>query len=269
MRSPETILKDLLIVAVLALSVTFGLTGYAQDKPDPGKDDKTVTLKIVTDDNGKVTVIDTTITTKGKDIGNEKEYWYQYRMKDMDQQMAEVEAQMRDLEDQMKRYEVEIRMGDGMKDLDSIVRLGDSIEKHMIIRGMGPDCKRPCPPPAVWFGDDEFPEHFNFDFRGDDFDFPEYPISRQWESLLQSIPMGKIKGFQVKDRKGGKRIIIDIDDEAPVVIMAPYRHHGSGHGYGQKKVVIKRDLKDLDIPPPPPPPPPAEPPKETPKPNKG
>jgi hypothetical protein len=266
MRSPVTVIKDLLIVAALAMAVTFGhaVRGYSQEKPDPGDKENTITLKIVKDDNGKVTVIDTTITTKGK----EKTLQYEYTLRSMDKQMAEMEHQLQEMENQMKHYEVEVRMGDELENMDSVIRIGDSIEKHIIIRGMGPECDRPCPPAEMemWFGDDEGFRHMDFD--NEDFEFPEFPMPPQWEALLQSIPKGTIKGFQIKDRKDGKRIIIDVDDDAPVMIMAPYRHHGGNRV--EKRVIIRGDADDLQIPPPPPPPPPpAEEKDKTPKPNKG
>jgi hypothetical protein len=195
------VFKDLLIISSLAVAITLVISvqGFSQDKKEPGKDDeKTITLKIIKDDNGKVTVIDTTITTEG----NGKELQYEYTIRDLNREMEGFEDQMREMV---------------------------NCEDVFI----------PCP-----------------------------PMSPQFETLLQSIPMGKITGFQVKDRKGGKRIIIDIDDEAPVMIMAPYRHRG--HSMGPKRIIIERDMDDMQVPPPPPPPPPADQPREpAPKPDKG
>jgi hypothetical protein len=248
-------MKDFFILAVLALSVTFGLSGYSQGNQEPGKDEKKVTLKIVKDENGKVTVIDTTLATKGE--GKGKTYQYEYTIQNLDREMDQLEDQLKDMQDRMKYFDVEVRMGDELEDMDSVIRIGDSIEKHIMIRGMGPDCKRP----------------FNFDFRGDDFDVPEFPMPPQWEALLQSVPMGKIKGFQVKDRKDGKRIIIDVDDEYPMVIMEPYVHKYMNHrgkmGHGGNRIIIEREIQDVPPPPPPPPPPPADQKDSPPKQHKG
>jgi len=237
-----------MIVAFLSLSVTFGISGFAQEGQDAGKDKekdkKTVTVKIVRDEDGKVTVIDTTISTDGKVRG----YQYEYTIQDMDEQMARLDEQMRDLERDMEHFEIQM---DLESDLDTVYEVGDSTVKRVIIRKGGAAGERPCPRGEFRFGFEEFP---GFEWHGGDFMMPRMPMSPQWEALLQSIPMGRITSFEIKDRKDGKRIIIDMDDEAPVMIMAPYRHHGKANA--PRKIIIERDVQDLQVPPPPPPPPP-------------
>lgn len=242
----------ILTVFALALTLVFPAGSFAQDKTGQGKDEETITLKIVKDDNGKVTVIDTTITTKGKG----KSMQYEYVIKDYEKEMAGLEDQMRDLEEDMKQFEVQVMVGDEMDDIDSIVWVGDSIKKHIVIRGMGHPRVMKAPHGEMFFGDEDCIQKFNWNGDCEDVFMPRPPVSPQLESLLQSIPMGKIIGFQIKDRKDGKRIIIDIDDEAPILFMAPYRH--SGRNMGAKKIIIERDMEDMQVPPPPPPPPPPD-----------
>jgi hypothetical protein len=259
------LLKELMFMTGLAVAImlVIPVQGFSQDKKTQDKDDEqTITLKIVKDDDGKMTVIDTTIITKGKG----KPLQYEYEIRSMDKEMSSLEDQMRNLEKNMKRFDVEVMVGDEMKDIDSIVWVGDSIKKHIIIRGMGPHSMVRAPRRAMFFGDEDNLHRFNWTEDCEDVFMPRPPMSPQLEYLLQSIPMGRIKGFQIKDRKDGKRIIIDIDDDDPVMIMAPYRHPRQERG--AKRIIIERDV--MDVLPPPPPPPPAEQPKEpAPKPDKG
>ena len=269
MKSTIVLTKDIMLVALLsfALSLAISARSFAQEKAGQGKDEQTITLKIVKDDNGKVTVIDTTITTKGKG----KSLQYEYAMQDYEKEMAGLEDQMRDLEEDMKQFEVELRVGDEMEDIDSIVWVGDSIKKHIVIRGTGHPRVMKSPHGELFIDDGNHIQRFNWNEDCEDVFMPRPPLSPQLESLLQSIPMGKIIGFQIKDRKDGKRIIIDIDDEAPIMIMAPYRHHSAGHGQMPKTVIIEREMEDMQVPPPPPPPPPppADQKEPAPKPEKG
>jgi hypothetical protein len=255
MKSTIPFAKGLIIATVLVLAFIFAFpTGsFAQDKTGQGKDEETITLKIVKDDNGKVTVIDTTIiTTRGQG----KSLKYEYTVRDYEKQRAQLEDQMRDLEKDMQEFNIEVMVGDEMKDIDSIVWVGDSIKKHIIIRGMGPGGMNRAPHGEMFFGDEDCIQRFNWNGDCEDVFMTRPPVSPQLESLLQSIPMGKITGFQIKDRKDGKRIIIDIDDEAPIMFVAPYRH--SGRNMGAKKIIIERDMEDMQVPPPPPPPPPPD-----------
>jgi hypothetical protein len=89
--------------------------------------------------------------------------------------------------------------------------------------------------------------------------------------LLGDIPMDRVVGYSIKDRKNGKRIIIDLDD-APmfdtqhevVVIRDPGRVKRTGNHSGrQVKVYMNSDddeqsEKATETTPPPPPPPPPD-----------
>ncbi|MFZ4522835.1 MAG: hypothetical protein ACOYNC_14095 [Bacteroidales bacterium] len=93
--------------------------------------------------------------------------------------------------------------------------------------------------------------------------------------LLGDIPMERVTAYSVKDRKHGKRIIIDLNDgpmferqQSVIVIREPERvRQMRGHkGERTVKVMVDTDddakvSKDLEspAPPPPPPPPPAKP----------
>ena len=98
--------------------------------------------------------------------------------------------------------------------------------------------------------------------------------------LLGEIPMERVVSYSIKDRKNGKRIIIDLND-APmfekqdriVVIREPGRmQQRRNHGERQVKVIVNTDdgpkveaVQEETVPPPPPPPPPPPADKKSPK----
>jgi hypothetical protein len=218
--NPHLITKrNYLSVFVMTLLVSaifiFPVKLKAQDNQKQEKDQNTIKLKVVTSDNGKVTVMDTTITTDNPDVLKE----YQYKMEVMDDQMKEINDQMK-------------------------------------LEGCFPG----MPFDFNWNG---------FEMDDDQVMFaPSFP--GQFESILGSIPMGAVKGFKIKEKKGGKRIIIDIDDDYPMMMMQNFNHHGPAprSARAPRTIIIEREVNT------PPPPPPAapdkpEPPKEPSKPEKG
>jgi hypothetical protein len=85
--------------------------------------------------------------------------------------------------------------------------------------------------------------------------------------ILGDIPMDRVVSYSIKDRKNGKRIIIDLNDapmferqERVVVIREPGRaHRNMDRGDRQVKVIVNTEDNEEAVPPPPPPPPPAKP----------
>ncbi len=92
--------------------------------------------------------------------------------------------------------------------------------------------------------------------------------------MLGNIPMDRVVGYTIKDRKHGKRIVIDLNDapmferqERVIVIREPGRMHLNRNGQErQMRVVVDTDddkgevdsdhQQPPSVPPPPPPPPP-------------
>jgi hypothetical protein len=217
----------------------------AQDKPgqENSGNKKTVKVQVITDENGKVTKFDTTYTTEGgKDIS------YEYQLRGL-------EDNMKDLEEQMKELEVVISDND-LGDLDSIAGIADSLSKHIIIRTVPRVHMRAMPHARMYMGEpwclSQEPE-WNDD-EGNTFRFNQPVLPPQWQSLLGSIPLGNITGFKVIDKKGGKRIIIDMDDN-PVIMTMPSQR---GHARTPHKIIIEKNIQS-------PPPPPAPPAPDTPK----
>ena len=251
------------MITALIFSAIFIFPGKisAQDPQKSSKNQKTVQMKIVTTENGKTTVLDTTITTT--EPGDLKEYQYQLQVMD---------DQMKDMEKGMKEMEIELSEGMGDFDIDTLViDNGDSIHKKIIIRGgrgMGrgngcdhmrmEDCCPGMPFGFSWDGDED-----------ENLVFPA-PFPGQMESILGSIPMGAVKGFKIKEKKGGKRIIIDIDDDYPMMMMQNFNYGipAPRPARTPRTIIIQ---KEVNTPPPPPPAAPGvpEPPKAPSTPEKG
>jgi hypothetical protein len=187
----------------------------------PGSQDKqnqqgVYKIKIIKDDNGKKVVIDTTISITG---GMDKEK--------LDELMGNLEGQMEDLKEQMK----DLRLSFGSFE-DTAVNDSSGHHRAYSFRfHSGPSCHG--------IAGHENPGAFNYHFEMPDVpeihEFPEQ-MEREWgngcqgysqgpgvmmipgrggESLsdvLGNIPMSRVKSYKVIDKKGGKRIIIDLDD---------------------------------------------------------
>jgi hypothetical protein len=262
-----TMKRNFLSVLVITLIVSaifiFPVKLNAQENQKQAKDQKTIKLKVVTSDNGKVTVMDTTINSDNPDALKE----YEYKMQVMDDQMKV-------MDDQMKEMEIQLSGGMEGMDIDTIIiNTGDSIRKRIIIhgaRGMGSEggCDHlkleGCCPGMP----------FDFNWNGFDMDDDQVMVAPvfpgQFESILGSIPMGAVKGFKIKEKKGGKRIIIDIDDDYPVMMMQIFNQRVPAPRSARtpRTIIIE---KEVNTPPPPPPPAPGKPeaPKEPSKPEKG
>jgi hypothetical protein len=98
---------------------------------------------------------------------------------------------------------------------------------------------------------------------------------RSLNDLLGNIPMDRVVSYSIKDRKHGKRIVIDLDD-APaferqdrVIVIREPRSMRSGRSHPKRNVKVIMNSEDGDenmdksveqsgslVPPPPPPPPP-------------
>lgn len=160
-----------------------------------------------------------------------------------------------------------IRMKFDAMDMDSLEMLPDSVILRIVHDGMK-NCQGHMKEAFQDFPDRfEMPEMDMQVFGGDN--FPEFRLPSQWESLMQSIPMGNIQGFKIKDRRHGKRIIIDVDDEH-YMVMPPRMPRQSKE---MKRIIIQGDVRNIPAPPmPPAPPAPApagEPGQSAPAPEKG
>jgi len=233
-----------LLGLTLAFLIIFITPGYSQDKGKP-QHKKTITLKIVTDDNGKTKVMDTTFTSDAKiDMKQMNEYL---------KGMSDFEFQAGDLELPDSTF------------LDSVRQLcGRAIMINKNFKG-----------PRFKFRD--FPGGFDYDFEienpegrmrdaeeFENFDRSEMmpgPEMRRFRfekprqtlsDVIGDIPMDRVKSYSIKDRKGGKRIVIDVEEnpfmekERHVIIMRhPGRHgvHPQRHN-ADRKIMIRTESRE-------------------------
>ncbi len=260
-------LKDSMLVIGLATIMTIILTspGYTQDTLK--KNPKTILkLKIIKDENGEKTVIDTTITSaKSLDQGEINEI-----IVNLDENMKGLDAGLKELSLSLS----EMNLPDsGM--MDSIRKMTDRI-RIMSKNFKSPHFKMHAQPGGFDYNFDfdmpeppESPERPNppgehrhhFESRVEPFDI-EPPAIRKGEGslldLLRDIPMDRIRNFNIKEKKNGTRITIDVDREPVLgfprstertIIIRPGKGHAPGSLHESdrhKKVIIKSETEDPD-----------------------
>jgi len=246
-RRPAVVLNGSAVLVIILLlaspilaqdkkehKVTVVASADPQDKQNPKSVYK---IKIIKDDNGKKVVIDTTISVNSK-MDKEK----------LDALMENLEGKMEDLKAEMK--DLQLSFGSFG---DSAVNDSSGHHKAYTYRF---HCNPSCPRIRIH----ENPGAFNYNFELPDIpDFPELPqiTEREWgngwqgymqgpdvigpqrggESLsdvLGNIPMSRVKSYKIIDKKGGKRIIIDLQDGLPDPGGMIYIH-GQSHPSGPPK----------------------------------
>lgn len=213
--------------------------------------EKTIKIKIVKDVDGEKTIIDTVFATDQNLDSKE----LQVIMKGIQKKMKEGNEELDAANKELKKiqYEMTLSMADSM--------LKDSIGKYtMKIFTLDDDED----------DDGEGGQFYNYRFKAPCNEFSEYfDNSNQfhWQGrhgnqmylnmkesdeatlsdLLGDIPMERVKSYTVKERKGGKRIVIDLED-APLVEKQDrviYINRAPGkHG---SKVIIKKTPGDVKL----------------------
>lgn len=252
-------LKNSMLVISLATIMTFIPTfpGYTQDtlKKNPKT---TLKLKIIKDENGKKTVIDTTITSaKSLDPGEINEI-----IVNLDENMKVLDVGLKELSLSLSQMNLP---DSGM--MDSIRKMTDRI------RIMSKNFKWHNQPGRFDYNFDfdipEPPESPNppgehrhhFESRVEPFD-AELPSMRRGEGslldLLRDIPMDRIRSFNIKEKKNGTRITIDVDREPVLgfprssertIIVRPGRGQAPEslpESDRHKRIIIKSDTEDPD-----------------------
>jgi hypothetical protein len=248
-------LKEILMVIGLALLLTIFITKpiHAQDTVKKGQT-TTVKMKIIKNENGKETVFDTSFTTNSS-----------MNREELKEMMSGMEDDMKGMKDDMKEFTInlnEMELPDsGM--MDSIRKITDRV----IV--MSRNFKAPH---ARGHNN---PHAYNYDF---DYDFdlpvpPEPPIppsipgefhkymNRNWNwnskgqtlsDVIGDIPMDRVKNYSIKDRKNGKRIVIDVEDSpllAPVQErVVVIRDHDRNNAPGAERKKVEKIIIDTDQP---------------------
>jgi len=273
MKKSQNVRRILLCMLVTGLmTFTLSYDVAAQDSEQSSSKKGVVVLKVKKEDNGKTTVIDTTFNITSS--AGQKEF---------EKFMAKHEMELENLGDELENIEVMVDMADFP---DSMAK--DSIVKQF--RFIGKDARSPCfrwqskPDgnnyefdvpchPDADFNHFQWYDDFENDFRpGRDMKVLRYNHdSPTLSDILGDIPMERVKSYSIKDRKNGKRIIIDIEDaplldnqDRVIIIREPGRQsHKRTNADRQMKVIINSDNSNqeedpLETPPPPPPPPPKK-----------
>ncbi len=260
----KTYLRDILTVVGLSILFTILISRpvFPQDTTKMKGDKKVrIIAKIVEDSNGKNQEFDTTINMDRKlKPGEEQELMksFRMRMKDLDEQMKDLEAEFNNMS-----------FPDSSM-IDSARRFADRALRNW--KGHG----------DFRFNHNLIPREFNYDYHFDvpDFDEPpqkflkefkdengrgdlneEYQYRSKGEDkslndLLGDIPMDKVKRYSIQDTKDGKRIVIElkkdpfIERHRDVIIIRtprPENLNRQDNPQIRKKVIIKEgNQKDDD-----------------------
>ena len=189
-----------------AETITVNATVDSKDKNGKYK------VLIIKDVDGKKTTIDTVFSSKDT-----------IDSKDLEDLMATVHMRMGDVDERMKDFSIYLG-----SDNDST--LNDSTGHHKVIYMFNGDGR--CPRGWAKAGQHAFrynfempevPElpDFNREFDSDDFRhfapgvkvITSHQKGETLSDVLGDIPMSKVKSYKITDKKGGKRIVIDIEDD--------------------------------------------------------
>lgn len=218
------------VLALVAASLTFIFAGssIAQDTVTK-KPQKIVKIKVDMDEDGETVAIDTTfIIDEDFDAEKFQEAMkeYEIQMKDMGRYLKEMEVELHGEEMEKALQEAKFVWKEANSEMPRVRRIGRGAgAPHHLERFAG---DRNC----FYYGP---PDNSCEPFR--------IRAPKRGESLsdlLGDIPMSAVKSYKIKETKEGKRIIIDVSDDAlfdrdeEIIIW-----HGDG-----------------GTPPPPPPPPP-------------
>ncbi len=226
--------KAFFYVTAMVTAVILACPGRSYSQDSTGKNHhKTMILKIQDDKNGKKTILDTTINLD--QVGD---------VKDLKEFMRKYDVDLRDLDESIGEMNINIS---NMELPDSV---GDSLRnftKNITI--IGKNGKN------FHYQRNTRPERFDYNF---DFDLPEPPEAPErpelgffnefpepgmaprirsfngrgetLSDLLGDIPLSNVKHYSIKERKNGKRIIIDLSNdpvfekqERVVIIREPRR----------------------------------------------
>jgi hypothetical protein len=265
-------LKSIALVILITglLTFTLSLNVTAQDSSKTKGKKGVVVLKIKKDNNGKTTVIDTTFTISTSGDHKELEEYlkkHEDELENLGEELDNIEVfvDIPDLSDSMPSDSVIQHLKFIGKDIRSPhIRLKDSHGGFDYDYDFDIPCPRYVSPPS-------FPGYDGYE--GEFFTCPD-KRNFQWRNkeqtlsdIIGDIPMDRVKSFSIKDRKNGKRIIVDIEDapllekKEKVIIMSEPggSQHKCSKSCRQMKVIINSDEdKHIENPTEPPPPPAPE-----------
>jgi hypothetical protein len=260
-------LQDSILVLGLATIMTIVLAHPVFSQDTVKKNPKTtMKISIIRDDNGKKTILDTTITSSRRLDPDE-----------MDEIIAHLDDNIKGLDEGLKELDINLgrmKLPDSAM-MDSLMAMTGHMK--MMMRKFGsphfgwhhspgafdynfdfdlPEVPEPPEPPAP---DGEYRHHF--EYQVDPFEGYAPDAGRGNGSLmelLRGIPMNRIKSFNIKEMKDGTKITIEVGHEPVLgsrhlreetIIVHPDgsvssgRHHDKGK---TKTIIIKSDPEDND-----------------------
>lgn len=218
----QSVVLALLVIGIMPLSPG---NVFAQDTLVK-KPQKVMKIKIDMDEDGKSVTIDTTFVVDGN-----------FDMEQFQEAMKEYEIQMKDMEKYVQEMEIELNGEEMQKAMH---------KAHVVMKDVSCDMPRrknfhgtQCHPR---FQHSCGPETMHFFGRPEECrEMVRIVPPNRGESLsdvLGDIPMSAVKSYKIKETKTGKRITIEVSDDALFDL--------------DEDVIIWHD----DVAPPPPPPPP-------------
>jgi len=251
-------MKSICLAAILpALLLTFfSSPAKAQEKKKEYPHKAKIIVKIDKGDNNKTMIIDTTFN-----LANPED------QKRFEEYIKKMEGNVDEISEKMKNMEITVNIPDLPDSL-----LSDTLEKQIICIGKGGKIPRVCMRNCMKGFDFKFdmpcdPDEMaypgcceKYNYYGDFPDLDENMIDfgdkeETLADIIGDISMDRVKSYSIKDKKNGKRIIIDIED-APLldkrkhgrmIIMSDPGSDRQIHYYRnpqhnvERKVIIKTD----------------------------
>jgi hypothetical protein len=249
-----------------ALMMAFAVPSSAQDKKEAEKKEQQkviTTVKLTSPEKGKKTQ-NYVVTAKTTDNKDGKIKLHIIKEADGEKKVIDTTIEFTGQVDAEQLEKMCEKMNCKMKDLECKMKILEGFDYNFEMPDM------PSPPCC--------PEQFGF------WNHPvPSPGIQMWDmprgeetlsDVLGEIPMSRVKSYKITDTKGGKKIVIEVEDgpmfggrsDNMIYIKAPkaVRGHSTGKGHKQDYKVIIRSDGDKDdinidaVPPPPPPPDPGK-----------
>mgnify|MGYP001766998301 CR=1 FL=1 len=245
MNLPSIMKKNQMIAGCLTLLAVFILRPAVAQEKKESDSKSTVKLKVITEKNGETNVFDTTLISEENIITQEE---VEALMRDLQDKMGEFSDQMREYQFLFDPGSPDTLLSDSVrKEIKRALRMlpGKGCEGLRFPRGRAYQFDFPCMPDCP--GPPEMAQRFRWGGR-----MPGRVIQRMMQreetlsDLIGEIPLDQVKQYSIKERKGGKRIIIDVDD-APVVVQRDRIIYREGVPMKVRDRYMKRQPKEVKV----------------------
>ena len=235
-------MKNVKLVLTLMMALVFAAAVFAQDTV-PDKKRKVIKLRVESDGDNEIISVDTTIVIDE----NFNEQAFQTYMSNFKDKMKNMELHLQGLEleeDQLKEMEqalqeMEIHLEGvnfGNEDLENLIHV---YEHPKAPYHMGFYSDHPRSQGYNWFSD----------CHGKDFMKCKSKKGESLSDVLGDIPMSAVKSYKIRDTKYGKKIVIEVNDDFPILHSedlivisrpSPPRMHVKKPKF-HREIIIERD----------------------------